>query len=347
MPFTNRQIQTLLDPGLFTKGRVQHLGYTITESYLKRRVFALEDRAVKAQWALYKAAYADLRTTAHNLADGLQMSKLGRTRTSMAWRDAFLSSATQRLQQLADDSAAVGLRNATAAYLGSYYGKAWQMDVNTVEGWRPQMQVVDGLYTALDVTVREDVYDDAIRSLLGAEWRNTYRAQLDDLVLRIRGAIVSGMDAGEGIDDIMRRVRDVMGISTNRSQGYRANFNRVQTITRTLVNQISNDATAAIYRLNSDVMTHYEWLTAHDERVCPVCKSLDKTIYQISDSFRPPAHPNCRCTTIPVIDPSLLNAPDGTPRYTMPEWLALMGILSVLDDFLAPRELETERIGDG
>lgn len=57
------------------------------------------------------------------------------------------------------------------------------------------------------------------------------------------------------------------------------------------------------------------WVTAPDERVCPVCAPLDSVAVKISDSFLvrgylglvhhdmrlwvPPAHPNCRCRVVP------------------------------------------------
>ncbi|GAH83549.1 unnamed protein product, partial [marine sediment metagenome] len=48
------------------------------------------------------------------------------------------------------------------------------------------------------------------------------------------------------------------------------------------------------------VQTVQRWLTAEDERVCPVCGPLDHTT---EDTWRaafpsgPPAHVNCRCVT--------------------------------------------------
>lgn len=51
------------------------------------------------------------------------------------------------------------------------------------------------------------------------------------------------------------------------------------------------------------------WITAMDERVCPICEPLDKKAVPILTRFKtdagklwvPPAHPRCRCTVIPDI----------------------------------------------
>lgn len=45
------------------------------------------------------------------------------------------------------------------------------------------------------------------------------------------------------------------------------------------------------------------WLTADDERVCPICGPLDETVIGQDELFKgkwevPPAHPHCRCTVI-------------------------------------------------
>ena len=49
-----------------------------------------------------------------------------------------------------------------------------------------------------------------------------------------------------------------------------------------------------------------EWLSAHDPpRVCEECLALDGTTFRINSSHpRPPIHPNCRCTIIPVLGKS-------------------------------------------
>lgn len=52
-----------------------------------------------------------------------------------------------------------------------------------------------------------------------------------------------------------------------------------------------------------------EWRTAMDERVCPICGALDSEQAVIGQPFvgiegtldDPPAHPRCRCWTVPVI----------------------------------------------
>jgi len=46
-----------------------------------------------------------------------------------------------------------------------------------------------------------------------------------------------------------------------------------------------------------------EWLTAGDGRVCPICGPLNGKVFSVKSRHeRPPIHPNCRCTIIPVLE---------------------------------------------
>jgi SPP1 gp7 family putative phage head morphogenesis protein len=139
--------------------------------------------------------------------------------------------------------------------------------------------------------------------------------ELDVLIPQIRIAIRTGQAEGEGIDAIMRRVRRVMGVETDRRFGgvgsnerrlYRANFNRVQTITRTVTNKAANTGAWQAYQRNADVLTGYSWLTGRDERVCNRCFPLDGTTYRMTDTFRPPLHPNCILPGNEVVLPGVL-----------------------------------------
>jgi SPP1 gp7 family putative phage head morphogenesis protein len=73
--------------------------------------------------------------------------------------------------------------------------------------------------------------------------------------------------------------------------------------------------------VNAGVMDGYrahevekvEWLAA--EGCCPKCQERDGHVYAINSGVHAPLHPNCRCTTIPVID-----VPGRAPRETE-EWI--------------------------
>jgi SPP1 gp7 family putative phage head morphogenesis protein len=69
------------------------------------------------------------------------------------------------------------------------------------------------------------------------------------------------------------------------------------------------EVSGAIHRARLDLAKRAErdlmWSTADDELVCPICEPLDRTTASPGEEFAPditspPAHPNCRCTTILV-----------------------------------------------
>lgn len=81
---------------------------------------------------------------------------------------------------------------------------------------------------------------------------------------------------------------------------------RLNTIARTEVLRASNAGRLEAYK-KSGVVAGKEWLTAEDDRTCPICSSLDGERRKLDEPFSigvlaPPAHPNCRCTITPLLE---------------------------------------------
>ena len=325
MPYSRRQISALTSSPLLDDADLPDGPARIAEIVIRRQVFAVENEAVNALLRRYQDAFDDIRRYAETSSA-----------PSIAWRDSLLQRLVQRMRVLTDEAAALGLRASVAAYRGAYYGRAWQLSEMAREGTRIRADAPD----ALGALLNEDIYTDIITDLLGQEWRLQYASELDVLTAQIRAAISQGMSAGEGIDPIMRRVRSVMGIDTDRRKGYRANFNRVQTITRTVVNRASNDGALAAYQRNADILWGYEWLAAR-VGACPDCRELNGNRYRLGSERRPPEHPNCRCAVIPVLTPEAQpderSAPrPDAPRRTFGEWLGTFAANASIVDFLTP-----------
>ena len=327
MPFTAAQLERILAPDLIPQARVPHRATRIAESYLKRRLFAWEESSVAAQHALYEAFYTDLRSHALDAADRWKVTTIGSDMRASLVRSSIIVHATISLDALKQSLLAVARDRIETAWLAGYYGRAWLLDVATT----PDVTIAIPPPNPL----REALSDDDLIRLLGREWVEAYALEMDALLLSIRRALNTSMTQGKGMLDAMRAVRDAMGISTDRrNQRYRQNFNRVQVLTRTYIMDASNAGATAAYRANSDVLSGYEWLTARDERVCPECAPLNGTVYPLSSYYRPPKHPQCRCTVVPVVDEALLVPREEPPRQTLGEWLLAQGISAVLQSFL-------------
>lgn len=99
--------------------------------------------------------------------------------------------------------------------------------------------------------------------------------------------IVSGVSGAGGLADISER--------------------NVMTVVRTAVSHVSNTARDEVYSSNNDIVQKYQWVSTLDSRTSTVCKSRDGQKYVIGKGPMPPAHPNCRSTTIPVIEDDFLD----------------------------------------
>ena len=336
MPFSKRQLDALHAPDLISASRVKHLATRTCEVWLKRATFRVEDATVKRLYALYSDFYRDVRSVASDEAERLRIDTLQPDASGNLWRKAVISRVEAGIPRLTDAVAAEALRGTTLAYYGGYYGRLWLLEVATTADIHiaPKPPPADAVYRqVLQPLLREDEYDSLIRSMLGQEWRDLYANELDGLTVDIRRALNTGMSSGEGIPQLMRRVRKVIGVETDRRMGYRQNFAKIQTLTRTFTNKAGADGAVEAYKANADVLSGWEWLAA-GEGACPICEALDGTIHDLNDSNKPPAHPSCRCTPIPVIRDDILTPDAEPPHQTMGEWAAQAGLDALLGAFL-------------
>ncbi len=55
---------------------------------------------------------------------------------------------------------------------------------------------------------------------------------------------------------------------------------------------------------NTPAITHLQWTTARDNKVCAICQPYDGLVVTLKSSlignYSPPLHPNCRCMWIPL-----------------------------------------------
>jgi|GEM_PF-460886 len=134
---------------------------------------------------------------------------------------------------------------------------------------------------------------------------------------KLKVTLVEGVEKGESIPELQKRVKDVF---------IEATTTRTEMIARSEVLRASNFGAEEAYN-QSGVVSGKEWLTAVDDRVCPGCEAMDGKIVDVSEDYfkkgdvftvisegkkysynidlfdlaYPPLHVSCRCTLIPVI----------------------------------------------
>ena len=105
----------------------------------------------------------------------------------------------------------------------------------------------------------------------------------------LKRELLEAFKKGETTQQIARRVRDVTGKS----------MNKAITIARTETLAAGN--AAATERYKDAGIERVEWVAALDDRVCEECEELHGNTYPIDEAPDLPIHPNCRCTTVPLI----------------------------------------------
>lgn len=196
----------------------------------------------------------------------------------------------------------------TASYVRAAYGRAW-------ENARGRLR-----NEGIDVGERVDVVFDLpvpkrqLRKLYTRTYRNLESVS-SKAAPTVRGELTRGLAEGWHPRKMARR------LTTELRDLQR---NRAETLARTEVINSYTEATLDRYeRAGIDAVQHGEWETADDDRVCPICSALDGRDIAIGEArtgtfqfepdsdqpdhlagtypLRPPAHPNCRCTLLPVI----------------------------------------------
>lgn len=75
-----------------------------------------------------------------------------------------------------------------------------------------------------------------------------------------------------------------------------------ETVARTATQHVANAARQEVWERNSDIVKGYQWLSTLDRKTSTQCRSLDGRTFEPGKGPMPPIHPNCRSTTIAVLD---------------------------------------------
>ncbi|HBI0435727.1 TPA: minor capsid protein [Salmonella enterica subsp. enterica serovar Dublin] len=118
-------------------------------------------------------------------------------------------------------------------------------------------------------------------------WRQT---EVNRLVMGVKSGFVQGMTTRQ----IVKNVVGSGGLADISERN-------AATVIRTALAHVSNEARQQVYAQNDDIITKYEWVSTLDSRTSAVCRARDSMQYETGKGPLPPAHPNCRSTTAPVI----------------------------------------------
>jgi SPP1 gp7 family putative phage head morphogenesis protein len=135
------------------------------------------------------------------------------------------------------------------------------------------------------------------------EW--TKQLELGDRQ-RVRQQITLGYLEGESVQQVVKRVRQVGGITERGAE----------TLARTSMTHINARAVEQNAKVNPSLFKEYQWLSVLDNRTTDICKSRAGKVFIHGSSPLPPAHPNCRSTIYSLVQG--VKAPDNLGYET---WL--------------------------
>lgn len=143
--------------------------------------------------------------------------------------------------------------------------------------------------------------------IMGAPHKEHWARQAGDLQQRFQDQMREGILAGEGVDDLVRRIR---GSKANAFKDGIMEVKRHQAaaLVRTSVQAVSNAARNATITANADIFNGVQWLSTLDGRTSDICKARSglrwdndfKPMGHSKQYTSPPAHWNCRSVVTPV-----------------------------------------------
>lgn len=135
-------------------------------------------------------------------------------------------------------------------------------------------------------------------------------------VNELKRVLNKGFVQGKGIREISRDIdlkvkpNDLYEITTDNKIGnlVKKGDSRSIVIARTEITRTANQG--AMEQFKEGGVEKVKWIASSGDRTCPTCESLYGQIRTIGESFNspdgmydglsPPAHVNCRCTTVPI-----------------------------------------------
>lgn len=179
--------------------------------------------------------------------------------------------------------------------------------------------------------LRELLLHDPVQGAVMGDW---WKRQRQDARDRFRTELRLGLSRGEGLGELVARVRGTGTVAGTINQ------RQAEALVRTAVQEIASKVTFRTYE-ESGIVEEYEYVATLDRRTTLLCRSLDGKVFRLDDAKapRPPIHWQCRSTTIPRIK----GAPPPT-REAHADWLRRQPP-AVQDEILGPARAQLFREG--
>ena len=118
---------------------------------------------------------------------------------------------------------------------------------------------------------------------------------------RINEAIRLGLIEGQTSAQI---TRSIFGTAARGFDDGIQRFTRrgLAMVVNTSINHVMSRSREALFMQNRDLIGRVMWVSTLDTRTTPICQRRDKMVFPVGKGPRPPAHPNCRSTTVALLN---------------------------------------------
>jgi len=193
---------------------------------------------------------------------------------------------------------------------------SWKVGIRASVTGAMKLGIEDGIgqLEAMEMPDFQDLTDVKRNALVKRTFATIDRAAIDflanyqvqllgdvsaELASGIKRAVTNGVLSGKSIPevarDIGRVVKDPEAFRRAGKTVFKTAYRRATLITRTETLRVHNEGRKVFYRQAG--IKKVKWISAQDERTCPVCRPLDGRLFGIDEVEGPPAHPGCRCTS--------------------------------------------------
>lgn len=144
------------------------------------------------------------------------------------------------------------------------------------------------------------------------EWAAAFHRSLTATVWH---EIVDGITAGTTTDDLVRQIIGSRG-QRFKDGALQARRRGLEALVRTSINHATNQGRQALWAANTDLLKGVMWVATLDTRTTPICRERDGKVGPVTEDpnwkppqgrarleppfARPPAHINCRSTTVAI-----------------------------------------------
>lgn len=358
MPYSKTQLNRIMakrGQAFVPKSKLPYAG-RVCETYIRKKIYRLEDRAALAAFRLFQTAYTDIRNQAYDLAGyaGLKALDMGSAATD--WRHSVAEYAGQRLDRLAQDVAYSAFQYASTAYRAGYYGRVWLLDQSSPADFRPNFtQLPAEVVSSGVLTPLAEAYtptDGITYAVKGADWRQGFQNIMAGTRVKMARALSTAAVNGATIPAAVTTAIGLpMGMGSKPNAKTAAAYHETQSTIRADVMRASNHGAVRAYQDNSKVILGVIFLSSHDSKVCFRCERLDGKIWILNDLLGialaglPPdgTHRGCRCGVAPILLPGWGDSGEP-PGDTFEDWWDDEIGTNEMDDFFADDRLESSMV---